>query len=104
SRRRHTKWPRDWSSDVCSSDLNRKASVLTPRAPKARVLFPEDRRTPAWPRGPPPTLAERSATRADTPVCSCIRPRIPVQASRRRSEERRVGKEGGGRRVGQHEA
>src|SRR5439155_17384216 len=21
SRRRHTKWPRDWSSDVCSSDL-----------------------------------------------------------------------------------
>src|SRR5207253_925390 len=23
SRRRHTRWPRDWSSDVCSSDLNR---------------------------------------------------------------------------------
>src|SRR5215510_16055756 len=22
SRRRHTRWPRDWSSDVCSSDLN----------------------------------------------------------------------------------
>src|SRR5690625_6540041 len=22
SRRRHTIWPRDWSSDVCSSDLN----------------------------------------------------------------------------------
>src|SRR5690625_6457987 len=22
SRRRHTSWPRDWSSDVCSSDLN----------------------------------------------------------------------------------
>src|SRR5207253_6828543 len=21
-RRRHTRWPRDWSSDVCSSDLN----------------------------------------------------------------------------------
>src|SRR5439155_7562658 len=21
SRRRHTRWPRDWSSDVCSSDL-----------------------------------------------------------------------------------
>src|SRR5207253_10587561 len=27
SRRRHTRWPRDWSSDVCSSDL----------APGARV-------------------------------------------------------------------
>src|SRR5215510_15431371 len=23
SRRRHTRWPRDWSSDVCSSDLHR---------------------------------------------------------------------------------
>src|SRR5439155_17385025 len=22
SRRRHTRWPRDWSSDVCSSDLH----------------------------------------------------------------------------------
>src|SRR5207253_6957073 len=25
SRRRHTRWPRDWSSDVCSSDLARFA-------------------------------------------------------------------------------
>src|SRR5690625_6406970 len=24
SRRRHTRWPRDWSSDVCSSDLRSK--------------------------------------------------------------------------------
>src|SRR5690625_5316276 len=24
SRRRHTRWPRDWSSDVCSSDLKEK--------------------------------------------------------------------------------
>src|SRR5207253_3276532 len=24
SRRRHTRWPRDWSSDVCSSDLGKK--------------------------------------------------------------------------------
>src|SRR5690625_6395598 len=23
SRRRHTRWPRDWSSDVCSSDLRK---------------------------------------------------------------------------------
>src|SRR5437660_4841604 len=27
SRRRHTRWPRDWSSDVCSSDLTE--SVIT---------------------------------------------------------------------------
>src|SRR6266702_5086739 len=24
SRRRHTSWPRDWSSDVCSSDLHQQ--------------------------------------------------------------------------------
>src|SRR5207253_4078739 len=24
-RRRHTRWPRDWSSDVCSSDLDKAA-------------------------------------------------------------------------------
>src|SRR5690625_5256549 len=28
SRRRHTRWPRDWSSDVCSSDLLLLAVVL----------------------------------------------------------------------------
>src|SRR5437660_7242381 len=27
SRRRHTSWPRDWSSDVCSSDLNLSSPV-----------------------------------------------------------------------------
>src|SRR5207253_7611839 len=26
SRRRHTRWPRDWSSDVCSSDLSGEVS------------------------------------------------------------------------------
>src|SRR5437870_7559270 len=26
SRRRHTRWPRDWSSDVCSSDLTASSS------------------------------------------------------------------------------
>src|SRR5207253_3331091 len=28
SRRRHTRWPRDWSSDVCSSDLNNAFHVM----------------------------------------------------------------------------
>src|SRR5690625_6823149 len=28
SRRRHTRWPRDWSSDVCSSDLIQIVSRL----------------------------------------------------------------------------
>src|SRR5215510_15785142 len=30
SRRRHTRWPRDWSSDVCSSDLGAKPAAPTP--------------------------------------------------------------------------
>src|SRR5439155_16216027 len=34
SRRRHTRWPRDWSSDVCSSDL------LTPLAGDAEDVVP----------------------------------------------------------------
>src|SRR5439155_8528796 len=28
SRRRHTRWPRDWSSDVCSSDLHGGDEVI----------------------------------------------------------------------------
>src|SRR5207253_7654753 len=33
SRRRHTRWPRDWSSDVCSSDL------MTPARTQKRIPF-----------------------------------------------------------------
>src|SRR5690625_5702255 len=34
SRRRHTSWPRDWSSDVCSSDLRPAQQVgLSERVP-----------------------------------------------------------------------
>src|SRR5437660_12305818 len=30
SRRRHTRWPRDWSSDVCSSDLCGPCRAIAP--------------------------------------------------------------------------
>src|SRR5690625_6157430 len=33
SRRRHTRWPRDWSSDVCSSDLPRGELVVADHFP-----------------------------------------------------------------------
>src|SRR5439155_7625880 len=33
SRRRHTSWPRDWSSDVCSSDLHRRSPSSLPVSP-----------------------------------------------------------------------
>src|SRR5439155_5013978 len=49
SRRRHTRWPRDWSSDVCSSDLStsrrpRRSSRGPPPAPRGRreVLGPQE--------------------------------------------------------------
>src|SRR5215510_14023137 len=32
SRRRHTRWPRDWSSDVCSSDLELVSLWVSPAA------------------------------------------------------------------------
>src|SRR6266508_1269795 len=32
SRRRHTRWPRDWSSDVCSSDLLKSRSRTNTRS------------------------------------------------------------------------
>src|SRR5207253_5140186 len=47
SRRRHTRWPRDWSSDVCSSDL--------PVGPTLADLARARRRLARWPptsRGP----------------------------------------------------
>src|SRR5699024_11408978 len=39
SRRRHTRSKRDWSSDVCSSDLSRRASALTAILATAGLLF-----------------------------------------------------------------
>src|SRR5439155_3816361 len=33
SRRRHTRWPRDWSSDVCSSDLDPFDIMVRKREP-----------------------------------------------------------------------
>src|SRR5215510_9037221 len=39
SRRRHTRWPRDWSSDVCSSDLDWLAGLPATLAPRADVLM-----------------------------------------------------------------
>src|SRR5207253_6156581 len=38
SRRRHTRWPRDWSSDVCSSDLNPQLRADNASASKSPKL------------------------------------------------------------------
>src|SRR5690625_6641661 len=64
SRRRHTRWPRDWSSDVCSSDL-------TLEEDSTRVITTSPR---------PVAGSSRGLLRETTPVAI-------------RSEERRVGKD-----------
>src|SRR5207249_9736926 len=86
SRRRHTRSKRDWSSDVCSSDLSRS----TTRRASDRSL-PRASRTPA----------ELSSTFVSTPctaACSMpsdwpSEPCWLLTVSTCRSEERRVGKE-----------
>src|SRR5207253_4946419 len=94
--RRHTRWPRDWSSDVCSSDLSvtsrlaRRAATCKSQAAwysvrihacgikerKVIVFFPRRRKVI-------PTNAEIRGE-----FCGHL-PRVVD-----RSEERRVGKEG----------
>src|SRR5690606_39346486 len=80
SRRRHTRFSRDWSSDVCSSDLNQRF-CLAQQPQRYRKLS----RVPMYRFGLPPesiksSLVEVSGGKAWFP-------------SGRRSEERRVGKE-----------
>src|SRR5215510_13452062 len=40
SRRRHTRWPRDWSSDVCSSDLHERSRRGIGYVPQGEQGFP----------------------------------------------------------------
>src|SRR5690625_7130727 len=63
SRRRHTTWPRDWSSDVCSSDL-----VLPGGAPSPVLLGPGGGAR----RGPVLRLAHAAGPPEDGPTCSEI--------------------------------
>src|SRR5690606_40681109 len=53
SRRRHTRFSRDWSSDVCSSDLLTAAGVLDREAgvftlPPEHALFVSDSSSPYY--------------------------------------------------------
>src|SRR3712207_9043570 len=75
SRRRHTRYWRDWSSDVCSSDL------AAGRAAVPRLQVPRDA---AGPPGHEPAVQPEELAAAAA----------PARALQRRSEERRVGKEG----------
>src|SRR5699024_11749446 len=80
SRRRHTRSKRDWSSDVCSSDL--AAHVVHRRG--HRGLYPRIRS-----RG----VQGQAAPAADADYAYSLRLHVLPHAQIVRSEERRVGKE-----------
>src|SRR5205085_3717641 len=100
SRRRHTRFDCDWSSDVCSSDLGSNACFSSRKAWYSTVPYIfswKGLRTspsPCSPESAPPYLSTSSET------SSAIASNVRTPSSR--SEERRVGKEGrargGGRR------
>src|SRR5690606_39855324 len=79
SRRRHTRFSRDWSSDVCSSDLPSGAAAVITRS------------SALW-SGPVPVRGVRWARNsAEIQWKKFSSPASP--GARGRSEERRVGKE-----------
>src|SRR5439155_15824048 len=48
SRRRHTRWPRDWSSDVCSSDLKTRSRGVGKELPNlGEIEFSRVRQVPS---------------------------------------------------------
>src|SRR3712207_7850123 len=80
SRRRHTRYWRDWSSDVCSSDLVRAR----------RADLDEDRLLPV---GDLAQLVDLDLEVVGPGPVGVARRGALVDALRQRSEERRVGKE-----------
>src|SRR5207253_7714690 len=69
SRRRHTRWPRDWSSDVCSSDLTANVDEILQALTGTGVMI-ED------------TLAGTGTTRpriqVDLALSALLNPGVPI--------------------------
>src|SRR5437660_8343261 len=91
SRRRHTRWPRDWSSDVCSSDLTTSQVAAMAAAPVAKESMASRLRRAS--------AAVNNVSHAGT-AKSRTRNWPPAET---RSEERRVGKECRSRWSPEHE-
>src|SRR5690625_7382586 len=116
SRRRHTRWPRDWSSDVCSSDLIRASTAsLTGLTADSSfevgcAFIPGQVHAPTEvPTGGAGLAIVRSDSKERQDACAELfrflaQPEMAAEWHRdtgyipiveERSEERRVGKEGG---------
>src|SRR5690606_40521991 len=94
-RRRHTRFSRDWSSDVCSSDLvDRVGDRLPDPDVVVRLARLVEREVPVVVR---PHLPELEAVvpgeRGDLLRRDVVGP-VDLPGLERRSEERRVGEEG----------
>src|SRR5204863_4355139 len=93
SRRRHTRSLRDWSSDVCSSDLPRLLYELAVRLP----VQPDIQAMCVWLDEPVRHAIRLHVLMADPPAGVRTGMDFPVEDSIAawvwRSEERRVGKE-----------
>src|SRR5690348_17525894 len=84
SRRRHTRWTGDWSSDVCSSDLTRVVGLLLFAAAVAVAGMATFRSS----------YAQQSMTGEMAGMSHSTASENVIDGRIHRSEERRVGKEG----------
>src|SRR5207249_5480425 len=84
SRRRHTRSKRDWSSDVCSSDLS--------FSQQRRTLMSQSTTEPS--QDPKKGVEEQQPALSDNGNVK-VESKVEVNGRRARSEERRVGKECG---------
>src|SRR5439155_2024228 len=96
--RRHTRWPRDWSSDVCSSDLT-EGPAEGPNGIATLRFDSREALDAAF--GDPALKSDLMRTRdqfARAVQVMVVDENVVVPAVRTgaRSEERRVGKEGRG--------
>src|SRR5690606_39538255 len=91
SSRRHTRFSRDWSSDVCSSDLDMIASRRTFLTAAAAMAVTPD---VAWAARAMHVASGWSLATADVETDIAPRELRLIHGRPPRSEERRVGKEG----------
>src|SRR5205814_3118668 len=94
-RRRHTRCLSDWSSDVCSSDLTKKKIERTVRNASPKVKSAVSKvEPPVRIESEEPIRVYRATMFRFATVGSACSVVSTLNRDRRRSEERRVGKEG----------